>query len=184
MRRYGFHGLSHTRAARRAVRLAGGGSRVVTCRLGAGCSLAAVHDGRSVDTTMGFTPLAGLPMATRSGDLDPGPMLWLSDRLGVDELADGLSHRSGLVGLSGHGDLRDVHAAIASGRRSTTALTRVNKPSPRAMGAVECRQKPPSAVGRGWRLPIRSRSGAPTTFTPSSAQYSATANQRDSHQSL
>ncbi|MEV8438769.1 acetate/propionate family kinase [Actinosynnema sp. NPDC051121] len=115
LRRYGFHGLSHAYACRRAVELAGGGSRVVTCHLGAGCSLAAVHDGRSVDTTMGFTPLAGLPMATRSGDVDPGLLLWLCDRLGVDEVAEGLAHRSGLVGLSGHADLRDVHAAIASG---------------------------------------------------------------------
>ncbi|PSL57320.1 acetate kinase [Saccharothrix carnea] len=115
LRRYGFHGLSHAYAARRAVELAGSGSRVVTCHLGAGCSLAAVHDGHSVDTTMGFTPLAGLPMATRSGDVDPGLLLWLSDRLGIDEVADGLAHRSGLLGLSGCADLRDVHAAIASG---------------------------------------------------------------------
>ncbi|QQQ74202.1 acetate/propionate family kinase [Saccharothrix sp. 6-C] len=115
LRRYGFHGLSHAYAARRAVELAGGGTRVVTCHLGAGCSLAAVHDGRSVDTTMGFTPLAGLPMATRSGDLDPGLLLWLSDRLGAGELADGLAHHSGLLGLSGCADLRDVHAAAAQG---------------------------------------------------------------------
>ncbi|MFJ6671197.1 acetate/propionate family kinase [Actinosynnema sp. NPDC091369] len=115
VRRYGFHGLSHAYASRRAVELAGAGSRVVTCHLGAGCSLAAVHDGRSVDTTTGFTPLAGLPMATRSGDLDPGLLLWLLDRLTADELADGLARHSGLAGLSGHADLRDVHAAIASG---------------------------------------------------------------------
>ncbi|TQM78936.1 acetate kinase [Saccharothrix saharensis] len=115
LRRYGFHGLSHAYASRRAVELAGGGSRVVTCHLGAGCSLAAVHDGRSVDTTMGFTPLAGLPMATRSGDLDPGLVLHLLDHLTADELADGLAHHSGLVGLAGHADLRDVHAAAARG---------------------------------------------------------------------
>ncbi|MGW4113017.1 hypothetical protein ACWEFJ_19270 [Actinosynnema sp. NPDC004786] len=72
LRRYGFHGLSHSYASRRAVRPAGGGRRVVTCHLGAGCSLAAVHDGRSVDTTVGFTPMGGVPMATRPGDLDPG----------------------------------------------------------------------------------------------------------------
>ncbi|MEV1120865.1 acetate/propionate family kinase [Actinosynnema sp. NPDC049800] len=115
LHRYGFHGLSHAYASRRAVELAGGGTRVVTCHLGAGCSLSAVHDGRSVDTTMGFTPLAGLPMATRSGDLDPGLLLHLLDRLTTDELADGLAHHSGLAGLSGHADLRDVHAALAAG---------------------------------------------------------------------
>ncbi|MBB5801169.1 acetate kinase [Saccharothrix ecbatanensis] len=115
LHRYGFHGLSHAYASRRAVELAGGGTRVVTCHLGSGCSLAAVHDGRSVDTTMGFTPLAGLPMATRSGDLDPGLLLHLLDHLTPAELADGLAHHSGLVGLSGRADLRDVHTAVASG---------------------------------------------------------------------
>jgi len=77
LRRYGFHGLSHAWASRRA-----GSGRVVTCHLGAGASLAAVRDGRCVDTTMGFTPLEGLVMATRSGSVDPGLVLWLQRRLG------------------------------------------------------------------------------------------------------
>ncbi|GAA3465300.1 acetate/propionate family kinase [Saccharothrix longispora] len=116
LRRYGFHGLSHAYASRRAVELTGlPGARVVTCHLGAGCSLAAVRHGRSIDTTMGFTPLGGLPMATRSGDLDPGLLLRLLHHLTADDLADGLAHRSGLLGLSGHADLRDVHEAIAAG---------------------------------------------------------------------
>ncbi|MGM1062610.1 acetate/propionate family kinase [Saccharothrix sp. Mg75] len=116
LRRYGFHGLSHAYASRRATELTGlPGARVVTCHLGAGCSLAAVRGGRAVDTTTGFTPLGGLPMATRSGDLDPGVLLHLLDHLTPGELADGLAHRSGLLGLSGHADLRDVHAAIATG---------------------------------------------------------------------
>ncbi|MFE2756980.1 acetate/propionate family kinase [Actinosynnema sp. NPDC059335] len=115
LRRYGFHGLSHSYASRRAVRLAGGGRRVVTCHLGAGCSLAAVHDGRSVDTTMGFTPMGGVPMATRPGDLDPGLVLWLRERLGRDEVTDGMDHRSGLLGLAGHADLRDVRRVAAAG---------------------------------------------------------------------
>ncbi|MEU4804093.1 acetate/propionate family kinase [Actinosynnema sp. NPDC023587] len=112
VRRYGFHGLSHAYASRRAAELAGG-SRVVTCHLGAGCSLAAVRDGRSVDTTMGFTPLAGLVMATRSGDVDPGLLVWLlrKGKLSAAELEDELEHRSGLLGLSGSADLRDVHRA-------------------------------------------------------------------------
>jgi acetate kinase len=121
LRRYGFHGLSHAYAVRRAAELVGRrleDLRVVSCHLGAGCSLAAVVHGRSVDTTMGFTPLAGLVMVTRSGSLDPGLVLWLQRHggIGLDELEDVLEHRSGLAGLSGTGgDLRDVLAARDEG---------------------------------------------------------------------
>jgi acetate kinase len=121
LRRYGFHGLSHAYASRRAAQLTDSSSRVVTCHLGAGASLAAVLDGRCVDTTMGFTPLEGLVMATRSGSVDPGLILWLAERggLSVREINDGLEKRSGLAGLAdlpgGSGDLRDVHAAAAAG---------------------------------------------------------------------
>ncbi|MFD7659670.1 acetate/propionate family kinase [Actinosynnema sp. NPDC059797] len=115
LQRHGFHGLSHAYASRHAVQLAGGGTRVVTCHLGAGCSLTAVHHGCSVDTTMGFTPLGGIPMATRPGDLDPGLLLHLLHHLTPDQLTDGLNHHSGLLGLSGHADLRDLHTAIAAG---------------------------------------------------------------------
>ena len=110
VRRYGFHGLSHAYASRRAARLAPGARRIVTCHLGAGASLAAVLDGRSVDTTMGFTPLEGLVMATRSGDVDPGLLLWLLGRGEVsrDELEDALERRSGLAGLAGTADMREV----------------------------------------------------------------------------
>ncbi|MFC3898383.1 acetate/propionate family kinase [Lentzea rhizosphaerae] len=114
LRRYGFHGLSHAYVSRRATGLAGKtGARVVSCHLGSGASLAAVANGRSVDTTMGFTPLAGLVMATRSGDVDPGLLLWLQRAgLSLDDLEDGLEHHSGLAGLSEiGGDLRDVRAA-------------------------------------------------------------------------
>jgi len=120
LRRYGFHGLSHAYASRRAAELTGG-ARVVTCHLGAGASLAAVHDGRCVDTTMGFTPLEGLVMATRSGSVDPGLIVWLAQngRLSVGEISDGLERRSGLAGLSrlagGSGDMRDVQAAADAG---------------------------------------------------------------------
>jgi acetate kinase len=92
--------------------------RVVSCHLGAGASLAAVRDGRSVDTTMGFTPLAGLVMGTRPGTLDPGLMLWLLQHgeIGVPELADVLERSAGLAGLSGtSGDLREVLAGRAAG---------------------------------------------------------------------
>jgi acetate kinase len=109
-RRYGFHGLSHAWASRRAAELVPGARRVVVCHLGAGASLAAVLDGRSVDTTMGFTPVEGLVMATRSGSVDPGLLLWLLDRehLSAAEAGDALEHRSGLLGLAGTGDLRDL----------------------------------------------------------------------------
>lgn len=121
LRRYGFHGLSHAHAVRRAATILGGAVedlRIVSAHLGAGASLAAVDRGRSVDTTMGFTPLAGLVMATRSGSLDPGLLTWLLTRGGmdVDELADVLEHRSGLAGLTGtSGDMREVLAARAAG---------------------------------------------------------------------
>jgi len=119
LRRYGFHGLSHGYAARRAAALLGrdpAALRVVTCHLGAGASLCAVDGGRSVDTTMGFTPLEGLVMATRSGSVDPGLLLWLLRQgLDVDELADGLEQRSGLAGLAGSGDMREVRRAAEAG---------------------------------------------------------------------
>jgi acetate kinase len=121
LRRYGFHGLSHAYATRRAAEIVGrtlDGLRIVSCHLGAGASLAAVRSGRSVDTTMGFTPLSGLVMATRSGSVDPGLLLWLMEHGGVtlSELSDTLEHQAGMKGLSGtSGDLRDVLAARAVG---------------------------------------------------------------------
>lgn len=121
LRRYGFHGLSHAYAARRAAELVGRPPedlRIVSCHLGAGASLCAVVDGRSVDTTMGFTPLEGLVMATRSGSLDPGLVLWLLRQggLGVDDVAEALATRSGLAGLSGgSGDMREVLSGAGRG---------------------------------------------------------------------
>ena len=109
LRRYGFHGLSHAWAAQRA-----GGGRVVTCHLGAGASLAAVRDGRCLDTTMGFTPLEGLVMATRSGSVDPGLLLWLLEetKMPERELAEALEHESGLLALAGTADMREVLAGV------------------------------------------------------------------------
>ncbi|WP_239404480.1 acetate/propionate family kinase [Frankia sp. Cj3] len=116
VRRYGFHGLSHAYASQRAAVLARG-SRVVTCHLGSGASLAAVRDGACVDTTMGFTPLDGLVMSTRSGAVDPGLLLWLQTSAGmsVDDLTDALFHRSGLSALAGTGDMRTVVDRAAAG---------------------------------------------------------------------
>jgi acetate kinase len=132
LRRFGFHGLSHAYVSRRAADLlgvsssdsdsdsdsdSGSGLRLVSCHLGAGASLAAVRDGRSVDTTMGFTPLDGLVMATRSGSVDPGLVLWLQTHAGIpaDELGDALENRSGLAGLAGTGNLREILARATAG---------------------------------------------------------------------
>jgi len=126
LRRYGFHGLSHSYVVTRAAELVGADLRelrVVSCHLGAGASLCAVRRGHSVDTTMGFTPLAGLVMATRSGTVDPGLLLWLLEHGGISrsELGEALEHESGLKGLSGtSGDLRDVLAARATGDADAT----------------------------------------------------------------
>ena len=120
LRRFGFHGLSHAYCAARAAELVGrpiDELRIVTCHLGSGASLAAVAGGRSVDTTMGFTPLEGLVMATRSGSVDPGLVLWLQEHVGMPaaELADTLERRSGLPALTGSSDLRVVLDAEALG---------------------------------------------------------------------
>jgi acetate kinase len=120
VRRYGFHGLSHSHAAVRAAELTGRpveGLRTVVCHLGAGASLCAVAAGRSVDTTMGFTPLEGLVMATRSGSVDPGLVLWLQEHAGLDgrQVAEALEHRSGLLGLGGNADMRVLLEREAAG---------------------------------------------------------------------
>jgi acetate kinase len=115
LRRYGFHGLSHAWVARRAPQLLDADParlRIVSCHLGAGASLCAISGGLSQDTTMGFTPLEGLVMATRSGSVDPGLMLWLLERkrFSPAQLADALEHRSGLLGLAGSADMHEVIA--------------------------------------------------------------------------
>jgi acetate kinase len=120
VRRYGFHGLSHAYAARRGAAVLERGladSRLVTCHLGAGASLCAVRDGHAIDTTMGFTPLEGLVMATRSGDLDPGLIIWLLRHQGIepDALEDALERRSGLLGIAGTADMRVVLSRAAEG---------------------------------------------------------------------
>ncbi len=128
LRRYGFHGLSHAYASMRAAALLGRPVeelRLVTCHLGAGASLAAVARGKSVDTTMGFTPLEGLVMATRSGTVDPGLVLWLAEHAHVPpaELAATLEHRSGLLGLAGTADMRlIVERAAAADADASLAL--------------------------------------------------------------
>lgn len=131
LRRYGFHGLSHAYAVRRAAQVAAvtpHRGRVLSCHIGAGVSLAAVRDGRCVDTTMGFTPDEGVVMATRSGSVDPGLLGWLvqSGAVEAGELFPALRNRSGLAGLSGtSGDLRDVLACRENGDRDAALAVEV-----------------------------------------------------------
>jgi acetate kinase len=119
LRRYGFHGLNVAWCAARAREQLGPEAtrRTVVCHLGSGCSVTAVRDGRSVDTTMGFTPLDGVPMATRPGALDPGVLLHLlAHGVTREELEHGLEHESGLLGVSGiSADVREIVAAADRG---------------------------------------------------------------------
>ncbi len=120
LRRFGFHGLSHAWVARRVPEMLGCDRetlRIVSCHLGAGSSTCAIARGRSVDTSMGFTPLAGLVMATRCGDLDPGLMMWLlqSGRVNVAELNEALQRHSGLRALAGTADMRLVLERLQTG---------------------------------------------------------------------
>jgi acetate kinase len=124
VRRYGFHGFSHAYASRRAAEMLdspGTGLKVVTCHLGSGASVAAVWGGRSMDTTMGFTPLEGLVMGTRSGSVDPGLVLWLQKHADVTEteMTDALDQRSGLLALAGTADMREVLRGITAGSESS-----------------------------------------------------------------
>jgi acetate kinase len=120
VRRFGFHGTSHRFVSRAAAEFLGrplGEVKQIVLHLGNGASACAVDGGRSIETSMGMTPLEGLVMGTRSGDIDPAVLFYLHRKTGMDfgELEDLLNRRSGLVELSGHNDMRDVHDAAASG---------------------------------------------------------------------
>jgi acetate kinase len=121
IRRYGFHGINHEYCAHRAARLLESDIsklKILTCHLGNGCSLAAIDAGKSVDTTMGFTPLEGLMMGTRCGSIDPGIVTYLMrvEQAGYYELDRALNRRSGLLGISGvSSDMRDVIEAMSKG---------------------------------------------------------------------
>lgn len=123
IRRYGFHGTSHRYVASRAVELlrrSSDNTNLITCHLGNGCSVTAIKNGRSIDTSMGFTPLEGLMMGTRSGDIDPAIIFFLIERgMTPDELNTMLNKESGMKGLSGiSNDLRDVEEAAELGDRN------------------------------------------------------------------
>jgi acetate kinase len=123
IRRYGFHGINHQYCVHRAAQLLGldlGSLKIVSCHLGNGCSLAAIAAGRSVDTTMGFTPLDGLMMGTRSGSVDPGILTYLmrEESLTGTQLDEMLNKKSGLLGISGvSSDMREIQAAIRQGNQ-------------------------------------------------------------------
>jgi acetate kinase len=121
LRRYGFHGLSHAYCSRRAcdtLKRRPAGMRLIVCHLGNGCSISAVRDGKCVDTSMGYTPLEGVMMGTRSGSIDPGLLLHVLRRRGVtpEQLDHALNHESGLLGVSGvSSDMRDLLTAVREG---------------------------------------------------------------------
>lgn len=128
IRRYGFHGISHEYVSRAAADLIArpyGEVNQIVLHLGNGASASAVEGGRPVDTSMGLTPLEGLMMGSRGGDIDPGALIHLMRTAGydADALDDLLSRRSGMVGLTGRGDLRDVHAAAAGADATISAAT-------------------------------------------------------------
>lgn len=114
VRRFGFHGLSHQWVAERHAQLTGASQRLVSLHLGNGASACAIQNGRSVDTSMGFTPLEGLMMGTRAGDVDPGLLAFMAQQLGWPETLHQLTHASGLLGVSGQShDLRSLHGPAA-----------------------------------------------------------------------
>jgi acetate kinase len=121
IRRYGFHGINHQYCSTRAARLIAKdlkSLKIVSCHLGNGCSVTGIRAGRSVETTMGFTPLDGLMMGTRSGSVDPGILIFLMRKYGLDadQIDDMLNKKSGLLGISGlSGDMRDVLAGMHAG---------------------------------------------------------------------
>jgi acetate kinase len=142
VQRYGFHGLSYTFIVEELERVAGerqARGRLVLAHLGSGASLAAVHEGRGVDTTMAFTPNSGVAMGTRSGDLDPGVVLYLlrKGRFDADAANDLLSRRSGLLGLSEtSGDMRDLLASRATDARAADAIALFCHQVRKAIGAL------------------------------------------------
>ncbi len=120
IRKYGFHGINHAYVAQEAARLLKKGLeelKIITCHLGNGCSISAFENGKSIDNSMGLTPLEGLVMGTRCGDLDPSIVLYLIEELGMqpEQISDLLNKKSGLLGLCGKSDMRDIIAAAKSG---------------------------------------------------------------------
>ena len=127
IRRYGMHGTSHRYIAQEAAKLLGENNRLIVCHLGNGASLSAIKDGKCIDTSMGFTPLAGIVMGTRSGDIDPYIPLHIMKEQGlsVDEVNKLLNKQSGMLGLTGFSDMRDVEDAYLKGDKNAVAGVQV-----------------------------------------------------------
>ena len=130
IRKYGFHGTSHKYVSERAAELLGrplSSLRLISCHLGNGASITAIEGGKSIDTSMGFTPLAGLTMGTRSGDIDPALIPYMMEKTNktAEEVIDVLNKKSGMLALSGFSsDLRDIEEQAADGNeRAELALT-------------------------------------------------------------
>jgi acetate kinase len=143
VRRFGFHGASHAYCAERAAEMLSrpaSGLRLIVAHLGNGASVTAIDGGRSVDTTMGFTPMEGLMMGTRSGSVDPGLLLYLIQQRGVSAqaLEHALNHESGLLGVSGvSGDMREVTQAVERGdERAALAVSIFARRARAAIGAL------------------------------------------------
>lgn len=124
IRKYGFHGINHSYVAHEAARLLKkplGELKIITCHLGNGCSITAFEKGKSIDTSMGLTPLEGLVMGTRCGDVDPSVIIYLIEELGLttEQVAELLNKKSGLLGLCGKSDMRDIIAMAKNGDKSS-----------------------------------------------------------------
>ena len=123
VRKYGFHGTSHKYVAEKSAEFAGldiNNSKIITCHIGNGASITAVLNGKSFDTSMGFTPVDGLVMGTRCGIVDPGALLYIAKKegLSLDGISDVINKESGLAGLSGlSNDMRDIHSAVEAGNK-------------------------------------------------------------------
>ncbi len=126
---YGFHGTSHKYVTEKAIKFLGSGpSKIISIHLGNGCSITALKDGKSVDHSLGFGPVNGLIMGTRSGDIDQSVIFHLTNNLGykAEEVSEILHHKSGMLGLTGFSDLRDIEAAAAKGNRECQIALEMN----------------------------------------------------------
>lgn len=126
IRRYGFHGTSHKYVAEECAKLIGKQGKIITCHLGNGASVSAVNEGKCLDTSMGFTPLAGVIMGTRCGDIDPYIPVYImkKDGLNVDQINDLMNKQSGMLGLCGYSDNRDVENGYLAGDEKCILATR------------------------------------------------------------
>ena len=176
IRRYGFHGTSHRFVSARACEIMGKkGTRVINCHLGNGSSVSASIDGKCVDTSMGLTPLEGLPMGTRSGNLDPAILQFIMNKYGytADEMLNVLNKKSGVLGISGVGsDFRDLEEAA---KRATSARSSLLTSLPTKSASISAPTRRPWAALISSRLPPASARTAPTCARASARVSSSSA---------